>query len=75
VPWHVAWFVAVLPLSGMPTAGENLHQKMNEISFFFFFLVRVAEAVMEQKNWGIRLGEVRNSVVRASEAKCSDISY
>ena len=51
MPRHVAWFVAVLPLSGMPTAGENLHQKMNEISFFSF-----SWFVLQKRSWNKKIG-------------------
>ena len=41
---------------------------------FFFFLVRVEEAAIVLQIRGFDWNKVRISVVRVSEAKCSDIS-
>jgi hypothetical protein len=41
---------------------------------FFFFLVLVEEAAIVLQMWGFNWNEARISVVRVSEAKCSDIS-
>ncbi len=42
---------------------------------FFVFLVLVEEAAIVLQIRGFDWNKVRISVVRASEAKCSDISY